>query len=238
MSDTLQKFVQRHWIKQVHTSNDSLTEEINLLEKAGFKARSLRLSERRRVSRAKEHLTKNYKYTLKVPPFKSMKLRLFHPIIQILIIFALSTTIVQCLDAFLINVRTTTYGSLDNLVLGIVIGLVPTVTFICFGLLEEGRHYTAYKIGFNKFLVETSPSRFKAEVPANIAQATIEARNNGLTPRIWLVANSRNINDLVVAEKIDPLLVGYAGKTKDYVALLGIWGSDIEELDELFSNQH
>ena len=88
------------------------------------------------------------------------------------------------------------------------------------------------------FLIETSPAWFRGEISTNILQATIDAKHQGLLPRVWFVCKEQEIPQYMKMQRLpDPAMIGYPITTTNtqgevrYIRkacfLIGIWGSDL-----------
>ncbi len=94
------------------------------------------------------------------------------------------------------------------------------------------------------YLWEVEPSVFKGNVPAKILKATLIAKTLGFKPYVWFVSPQSEIGEYLRASlQRDPAIVAYpiVGKENgedvvnyEFGIVLGIWGKDIERINEVF----
>jgi len=91
---------------------------------------------------------------------------------------------------------------------------------------------------------EVKPRDFKAYVPMNVLRAAVKAKQLGLALKVWFVSKVSEYSQYVEELIRDPAIVGYpilaemvdgepVRQTSTHVILLGLWGQDIEQLNDV-----
>lgn len=249
MNKTLNEFVTRHWVKKLPTVENSRMEDvdssISLYRKAGFKSLA------QTYERNKESLEQRSQFNEELEKFLEKaknRVLLREP--------AFRTMIINDKAKWW---NTITYLAFCGMGLSLALGIIMDVTDLCaFSLAwlipiaismfksadakwdNAQWRFKGVKMDFQKILVETDVSDYVGEVPLEIAQKTIQLREEGLEPKIWFIGNKDEVKSVLEKQLVprDPLLVGVHPHFRlGYAILAAIWGEDVEDLDKYFSER-
>jgi hypothetical protein len=88
------------------------------------------------------------------------------------------------------------------------------------------------------YMIELSPQDYVGALPEFAIQATAQAVEVGLIPKIWIAGNRRELAEYMRSEitsyKIDPIVVGYAKYPSSKCLMIACWGTDLETMDSYF----
>jgi len=132
-------------------------------------------------------------------------------------------------DAFFEPVPMSIFGTL--LLSALMAGIV--------GSWEGRRRYSAVRIGWNKYLVESRLENYGGYVPATIAEVALQYKQK-YDLRVWSIVPRSKVSLMTEpAEmiRVDPLLIGYVQELPNYVVVLAVWGNDVEDLDRYFQKR-